>query len=448
MKRALVAGTGVSGVAAARLLVREGYEVVVVDGKALAPQVADVFAALGATVLDGVASDMLPVEPEFDLAVISPAIPDVHPWVRQLRAAGVETIAELELACRFWPGRILAVTGSKGKSSIVKFCADALNASGQRAVCAGNYGLPLSALLLDAPDTQVAVVEVSSFQMELTESFAPDAAILLNVQADHLDRHGSMATYRGLKLKMFSRMGSGRLAVLPADEMVAQDIPGDAVKMSFGPGNADWRYAPGRILAPWGEIGIVGSWFDNPVFGVSIAAAAAALTHFGVSPQTIASAAFAFEPLPHRMQSLAVDARGVRFIDDSKATSLAATAAALSMVPGKVRLIAGGLLKEKKLDFLKEMLAKKVKKVYLIGSCAVEMAHAWSGCVPCEICGTIDEAVRAASVQADPGETVLLSPGTASFDQFTGYRERGERFAACVREVADCKGQGSQPQRD
>ncbi len=438
MKKALVAGTGVSGMAAVRLLAREGYKITVVDGSEVSTPAARLFSDMALEVYAHADSASLPVSADFDLAVISPAFALTHPWVKQLREAGVETISELELGSRFWKNRILAVTGSKGKSSIVKFCADALNASGISARCAGNYGLPLTELLLDAPQTQVAVVEVSSFQMELTESFSPEVAILLNVQADHLDRHGTLDEYRRLKIKMFSKMKTGGLAIVPASEMSGAQLCGGAACTSFGSDGEPWHYGKGCIFGPDVTIAIEGSWFDNPIFGVSAAAAAAALSYMGLSTSQIARAARDFQPLPHRMQLILRSRNGVDFVDDSKATSLSATAAALAMTPGSVRLIAGGILKEKKIDFLKEMLAKKVKKVYLIGSCAVEMEQAWSGCVPCEICYTIDRAVRAANAQAGKGDTVLLSPGTASFDQFTGYRERGDRFAACVREVADC----------
>lgn len=441
MKKAFVAGTGVSGLAAARLLVKEGYQVVVADASTPADATLATLAALGVVVRANSNPEVLAGVEDFELAVISPAFADTHPWVVALRRAGVETISELELACRRWPKRVLAITGSKGKSSIVKFCADALNASGINAVCAGNYGLPLTEVLLDKPEVEVAVVEVSSFQMELTESFSPDAAILLNLQADHLDRHGTMEAYRRLKMKLFDRMKAGALAVFPSCFFAACDLPCLPKVCFFGDDESTpWRYQEGKILGPEFEISISGSWFDNPIFGVSLSAACAALIHLGVSAEAISAAVFAFLPLPHRMQSIWCSEKNVKFIDDSKATSLSATAAALSMVQGQVRLIAGGLLKEKNLDFIKEMLVKKVKKVYLIGNCAFEMAHAWDGCVPCEICATLEGAVLAANAEADANDVVLLSPGTASFDQFKSYRERGERFAACVRQVAGALG--------
>ena len=180
-----------------------------------------------------------------------------------------------------------------------------------------------------------------------------------------------------------------------------------------------------------------GSWFDNEVLGLAAAAAAAALRYAGLSDVQIEHGLAAFQPLAHRMQRVGVSKQGVSFVDDSKATSLAATAAALRMLRKPVRLIAGGLLKENDLEKIKELLTQTTQKVYLIGHCSGQMFQAWAASVPCEECGTLERAVVAAVRDAHAGETVLLSPGTASFDQFTSYRERGERFTAQVRAVAD-----------
>jgi len=172
------------------------------------------------------------------------------------------------------------------------------------------------------------------------------------------------------------------------------------------------------------------------VLGLAAAAAAAALTYAGLSADDIGRGFGAFVPLAHRVQEIGTDARGVTWVDDSKATSLTAVAAALRMVRKPVRLIAGGVLKENDLIFLKDLLLQTTKKVYLIGECAGVMANAWASVVPCEIYGTIDRAVSAVAQDAQKGETVLLSPGTASFDQFGSYRERGECFTRLARAVA------------
>jgi UDP-N-acetylmuramoylalanine--D-glutamate ligase len=438
---ALVLGAGLSGEAAALLLLARGGRVTLVDkeaGEALSASLARVRQAGGEVVLG---CGELPAD-AFDVCVTSPAFPMGHPWLEACRRRGLPLISELELGFCYWPGKVLAVTGSKGKSSVVKLCADALERSGVSASPAGNYGIPLCRLALERPELAWAVTEVSSFQMEHTHTLRPDVAILLNVQADHLDRHADMAEYKGLKLKLFANMDNEGLALLPAGLDDEGRVPDGVPVLRFGAdAGCDWAYARHAAQGLWGgqrlKVRLSGSWFDNEVLGVSAAAAAAALVRAGLTIPQIEHGFAAYEPLAHRVQCVATSKRGVRFVDDSKATSLAATAAALRMVKKPVRLIAGGLLKESDLDSIKDLLTQTTQKVYLIGNCSGQMSRAWASAVPCEECGTLDCAVDSAVRDAQPGETVLLSPGTASFDQFNSYRERGERFTTRVRAVAD-----------
>ena len=439
--RALVLGAGVSGVAAARLVLARGGSAVLVDE---GPEERAAAAATRVRQAGGVARfgvSELPGE-AFDLCVTSPAFALGHPWLEACRRRSTPIISELELGARYWAGKALAVTGSKGKSSAVKLCADALNAAGVSASPAGNYGIPLCDLVLERPELAWAVVEVSSFQMEHTWSFSPDIAILLNIQADHFDRHADMAEYRGLKWKLFSAMRPGGVALVPQELEDGGTIPPGVRRLTFGPEpEAQWRYldhaAAGPVAGGRSQVSLEGSWFDNAVLGKAAAACAAALRHAGLDEAAVRRGFVDFEPLSHRVQLVGTSRAGVRFIDDSKATSLAATAAALQMVPKPVRLIAGGLLKESDLESIKELLTQTTEKVYLIGHCSEEMCRAWADAVPCEECGTLELAVDAAVRDAQAGETVLLSPGTASFDQFKSYRERGERFTARVRAVAN-----------
>jgi UDP-N-acetylmuramoylalanine--D-glutamate ligase len=437
---ALVLGAGLSGEAAARLLLARGGRATVVDkgsGEKLEASLSRVREAGGRALLG---CDELPAE-AFDLCVASPAFEMSHPWLAACRSRGIPLISELELGFCYWPGKVLAVTGSKGKSSAVKFCSDTLTRAGVPASPAGNYGIPLCQLALEKPALAWAVTEVSSFQMEHTHTLRPDVAILLNVQADHFDRHADMAEYKGLKLKLFANMDCDGLALLPAGLDDEGRVPGGVPLARFGAdAGCDWFYARHAVQGLSDghrvKVRLAGSWFDNDVLGLSAAAAAAALSKAGLSAAQIEQGFAAYVPLAHRVQLVGVSPQGVRFVDDSKATSLAATAAALRMVPKPVRLIAGGLLKESDLDSVKELLTRAVQKVYLIGNCSGQMARAWADAVPCEECGTLERAVDAAVRDAQPGETVLLSPGTASFDQFQSYRERGERFTTRVRAVA------------
>ena len=405
--RGVVLGNGRSGRAAADVLRREGWTVDVLDG-----------------------ADVWP-DRQYDLCVTSPGIPLDHPWQQQARERHVPVISELQLAAERWHaagGRMLAVTGSKGKSSVVKLVADALSRAGRPALPCGNYGTPLCELVLShlEPHNVIsrsplpwAVVEVSSFQMETTElpEDAFEAAAVLNLQEDHLDRHGCIEVYHALKRRL---LGMARVRVdgtdLDARANSCQDL-------------------------------MAGSYFDNPVLRVNGLCAVALLRVAGLDDSAIADAFATFEPLPHRMQTVLIR-DGVRWIDDSKATSLAALAAGVEMAlarprgtePGgdfPVLLIAGGLPKGDDPFSVIPRLRSGVKKVYLIGRCAKQLFAAWRETVTCEVCETLDRAVESARRDACPGETVLLSPGTASFDQFKSYGARGDRFASLAWEGAD-----------
>jgi UDP-N-acetylmuramoylalanine--D-glutamate ligase len=438
VKTALVIGLGSSGEAAARLLVRQGARVVLVDAgktgeierRAVALRGEGAEVCTGATELPaGV----------FELCVLSPGVSSSAPWVQECRQRGIPVISELELGWQHLPCRVLAVTGSNGKSTLVKLCREALRCAGLTAEAGANFGIPLSALALAKPAPEWIVAEVSSFQLETADRFAPDVAILLNINPNHLDRHGTMEEYRAMKLRLFRRMGVGQTAVAPVDEMRAlkEAIPAACGRSTFGlVDEADFRYVNGGIegvglVAP---VDIGGTAFDNEVMGMTAAACVAAMRGCGVDPQCVAQAARVFERLPHRMQTVAI-IRDVVFINDSKSTNLAAMAAALRMGSAPVRLIAGGLLKEKDLEGIKKILVKRVSGVYVIGKYSREMAEAWQDAVPCTVCQGLREAVSHAWKDAKAGEIILLSPGCASFDQFRSFEDRGEQFIEMVLQI-------------
>ena len=358
--KTLVVGKGVSGQAAAALATRRGGEVSFADG--------------------------------IDLVVVSP---------------GVRTMSELEYGVRDLMRRgvkMLAVTGSKGKSSVVKLVAAALSLSGTKAVACGNYGLPVSAV----PECDWAVVEVSSFQLETT-NLPPDAfeaAVILNLQDDHLDRHGSREAYHAVKRRLLGM----------AKESLDFSLPS----------------APCEDASRFAQ----GTYFGSGVLLRNAAAAVWLMRRAGLRDSAIESAFRFFSPLPHRMQTVGVFG-GVTWVDDSKATSLAATAAGVEMAASPVRLIAGGRAKGENPEIFAGGLTKRVKKVYLIGECAEKFNAAWRESLDCEICGTLENAVSAAAREAVSGETVLLSPGAASYDQFENFGERGDVFA----ELAKKEGQ-------
>ena len=413
---AVVLGNGGSGKAAAELLRREGWCVRVLDGD-------DVWT-------DG----------DWSLCVTSPGIPLDHHWQISARNVGVRVVSELQLGAerfRMMGGRMLAVTGSKGKSSVVKLVAEAIGG-----IPCGNYGKPLCEVVLDfmgtGPENQgtdpekcekipVAVVEISSFQMETTD-LPPDAfeaAAILNLQEDHLDRHGSVEVYHALKRKLL-------------DFATVKIVGTDPSKLGVATEKSKKNNSDCDLFA--------GSYFDNPILQNNGKCAVALMRAYGLPDDMIRAAFARFVALPHRMQ-LVGEFDGVTWIDDSKATSISALIAGVTMaisrfnskpsgffatsegsVP-KVRLIAGGLAKGDDPVLAAECLSKGVAKVYLIGQCAAVFENAWKDVVSCEMCGTLETAVERARYESKAGDCILLSPGTASFDQFKSYGERGERFS-------------------
>ena len=327
---------------------------------------------------------------------------------------GVPVKSELQLGCeelkrRGW--KLLAVTGSKGKSSVVKVVADALTLAGLKAVPCGNYGRPVCDLVGEEPGW--AVVEVSSFQLETTQLAGDtfEAAVVLNVQEEHLDRHGDISVYHSLKHRLAS-MSKTHF------EGFESDSPGEL--------------EANECFAGFGAL-IAGSYFDNDILRANGAYAVALMRAAGLSDEQIRRGFESFEPLPHRFQ-LVAELGGVRFVDDSKATSIAALVAGVAMCGASpVRLVAGGLPKGDDPKNALPILTERVKKVYLIGQSAELFSAAWSGDVDCEVCGTLDRAVESVMREAVKGETALLSPGAASFDQFANFGERGDVFAALVK---------------
>lgn len=436
-RNALILGAGRSGLAAARVILELHGRAAVADEN-WKPEALAAFGSEGISCIRA-QREHLP-DGNFDLVIVSPSIPLTHPWIITARDRGLAIISELELASVYWRGETIAVTGSKGKSSVIKCLTDTLNLAGRPAVTAGNYGIPLCERLLECPDFGagiIAVTEVSSFQLEHTRTFSPRIAAILNIQPDHLDRHGTMEAYTALKRKIFQAMrpGPGVAAFLPWG-LSPLGIPPGVPLLRFGrEAWVDWRYTRGSIVHGETKIALSGV-FDNPILGQAASLIAGMLAQLGLTPEQIAAGFAAYQPLPHRFQRLG-QKRGVTFIDDSKATSLTATQAALKMVGQGVRLIAGGLLKEDDLDFLDEELEDCALKAYLIGQAQDALEAAWRPILPCEKCGDMATAVARAFAEAQPGETILLSPGAASFDQYPGMGARGDDFAKQMANLPD-----------
>jgi len=443
---ALVLGAGRSGVAAARLLNREGCRVTLVDAGEGAAQTAVALELRREGVEAFLGVKMLP-SGLFDVAVFSPGIPADSGWASELDARGVACIPELDLGFTRCPVPMVAVTGTNGKSTLVKLCTSIFQQAGLRAMPAGNYGTPLSEVVVTNAPLDWVVVEASSFQLEKSRWFHPRVGVLLNIYPNHLDRHGTLDAYRNAKCRLFACMDQQDRAVVfeeNAEEVrgvLAHMAPESLARMqwrTFGLSeSSDFRYDGhniNRSSCGGRPVNIGGSVFDNEVLGLSAAAAVAVAESCGCADVCVERAIAGFEPLAHRMQE--VHRIGdVVFVDNSKATTLTALHAALRMSSRPVRLIAGGLLKEYDLDFVKESLRAKVKAVYLIGKASGVMRQAWQDAVPCHMCGTLDQAVVRCWMEAQPGEMVLLAAGCASFDQFKGFAERGEKFTEQVRRL-------------
>jgi UDP-N-acetylmuramoylalanine--D-glutamate ligase len=365
--------------------------------------------------------------------VKSPGVPQDAPPIVAARERGLRVVGEVEIGWRLLPNEFLAVTGSNGKTTTVELIGHVHREAGLPAVVAGNVGTPLASLPGTLAPAAVVVCEVSSFQLEDTEAFAPDTAVLLNLTEDHLDRHGTFAAYRAAKLEVFARQPAGAVAVVPAALALA-DAGGAATRVTFGPATADlahsddgtlrWR---GETLMRADEIRLPGAHNREN----AMAAAAACLAR-GVPPEAVRQGLATFAGVPHRLETVATVA-GVRYVNDSKATNVASAEVGLRAFAAGVHLIAGGSRKGSDYGPLAAPVRERCAAVYLIGETAPELRAALAPAgVPLSDCGELEHAVAAAHAAARPGETVLLSPACASYDQYRSYEERGDHFRALV----------------
>jgi UDP-N-acetylmuramoylalanine--D-glutamate ligase len=396
-----VVGLARSGTAVARVL-REHGEVVAVDSGT--PDVSpDIEAHLG---VDGV--DLLE---RVACVVKSPGVPNEAPVVLAARERGIPVLGELEVAWRLLPNRLVAVTGTNGKTTTTELLGAIWREARLPVAVAGNVGTPLSALVGEIDPEATIVCEVSSFQAEDSEALAPDIALLLNIAEDHLDRHGTFEAYREAKLRLFRHQTPEQVAVVPP----GMEVPGAARRVEFG-----------ELPLPADEIRLRGEHNLENAMGASAAAIAS-----GVPEEAVAGALRTFAGVPHRLEEVAtVD--GVLYVNDSKATNVASAVRGIGAFDGGVHAILGGSLKGGGFRGLRDVLASNAVAAYLIGEAADRLEADLEGTVPLRRSGNLSAAVRDASSAARPGEVVLLSPACASFDQFRDYEERGEAFRSLV----------------
>jgi UDP-N-acetylmuramoylalanine--D-glutamate ligase len=435
-RRHLVVGLGVSGDAIARALLARGDDVVVVEE---APT--DATRARAADGLHVVESpspgDLAALVRDVDVVVPSPGVPAHHAVFAVARDAGIEVLGEVELASRWTSVPIVAVTGTNGKTTVTTLIREVLDQSGLNAVSAGNIGRPLAEAVEGEAD--VLVVEVSSFQLALTSTFRPRVAVWLNVADDHLDAHGSFDAYVAAKARIWANQRGDDVAVVNADDPIvlrtAKGAPADVTTFGLGRDPAttpDWHVAGGALRRPDGSellaVDLLPRSLPHDV--ANALAAVAAADAVGASADGARLALTGFVSLPHRV-SLVVDAGGVRWYDDSKATNPHAALAAIRGFESVV-LLAGGRNKGLDLGALTEA-RDRIRAVVAIGDSAPDVVRAFEGVgTPVQTAPTMDAAVHLASRFARPGDAVLLSPGCASFDWYANYAERGDDFARAV----------------
>ncbi|HZI63395.1 MAG TPA: UDP-N-acetylmuramoyl-L-alanine--D-glutamate ligase [Thermoanaerobaculia bacterium] len=440
-RRVLVYGLGLSGQAAARFLRARGVEVVGVDRRGAAEIGApDLERDPGVELALGREPESLPEGLEG--VVLSPGVPLDRPLLAAARRRGLPVIAEVELAFPFLNGPVVGITGSNGKSTTTALTGALLAAAGRRVEVCGNIGRPLTACV-DGPMERVFVVELSSFQLETTDTFRPRAAALLNISADHLDRHADLRRYAAAKERIFLRQRADDVAVLNADDPEVARVVVAARRRQFArlAPVADGCFADGERVVevepdtPPRELFRRGELALDGLHNLENAMAAALLARaLGAGSEAIRAGLRGFRGLPHRLERVA-ETGGVVFYDDSKGTNVAATARSLEdFADGSVHLILGGRNKGADLRALREVVTRKAARAYLIGEAAAELEAALAGTVPLEPAGTLDRAVALAGSRATAGEAVVLSPACASFDQFRDFNDRGDQFQRFVRE--------------
>lgn len=419
-----VLGAGRSGQAAARLAAHCGAVVTVYDAGEIKSVPEGCSAVSNATVEMGKSIIA-------DLVVVSPGIETGGDFVQAFASGSGALWGEIELAWRCYPGKTIAITGTNGKTTTTELVDVLVRATGRTCAPCGNYGTPFAEIVLRDEVPEVVSLELSSFQLETVVEFKPDAVVFLNFAPDHMDRYKSVEEYLAAKLQIFkntdqetpviSRQGndlgtfSGKLVTF------STDLP------------ADWIYRDGDIMSPNEKFIALDKTRLRGLHNAENLMAACAVVE-GLTPEIALTALSKYSPPVHRCELVSI-IDGVEYLNDSKATNLHALESALRSQTRPTVLIAGG--KQKGLDYqdLAPLLREKCKQMICFGEIGPALAVTFFDTVPCEAVDTLDEAIAIAAKVAKPGDTVLLSPGTSSFDQFSGYEDRGDAFKAAVRRI-------------
>jgi UDP-N-acetylmuramoylalanine--D-glutamate ligase len=441
-QRVVVVGAARSGLAAADLLVRRGALVTLTDVK---PAVAEASAITARGIALELGGHREATFTGADLVVVSPGVPLEQPVLAAARRAGVPVVGEVELASRWLKGRVIAITGTKGKSTTTTLASRMLERSGFPVLTGGNIGVPLSAQVDQSTPDTLHVVETSSFQLETTASFHPWIAALLNFSPDHLDQHPTVEAYAAAKQQIFARQTTDDIAVINAEDPPARALARSVVarRVSYGlalegdgftvedAAIVERRGGRSESIVPVSSVRVLGRHILS-----DIVAATAIARSAGGSAGAIAEAVAAFEGLPHAMELVAtVD--GVRFINDSKATNVESARRSIESVDRDLVVVMGGRFKGGDFRDLIAPLSSRQAVVIAIGESAPRLVEVLGGSVRVENAGGMAEAVRMAYTLAPAGGTVVLAPACSSFDMFRDYAERGAVFTAEVRQLVE-----------
>jgi UDP-N-acetylmuramoylalanine--D-glutamate ligase len=442
-KRVVVIGAARSGVAAAELLVRRGATVTLTDARQTIEEEDRLRSAGVALELGGHRASTLMAA---DLIVLSPGVPLQLPVIEEARRAGIPVTGELELASRWLRGRVVAITGTKGKSTTTTLTGRMLEAGGHRVLVGGNIGLALSAQVDSSTDETIHVIEASSFQLESVRTFRPWIAVLLNFSPDHLDRHQSVEEYGAAKARIFSRQDASDWAVLNADDPATLELAtgGAARRLFFSlkgelkegivlSGDAIVRRtADGEEpLVPLTSVKLLGRHLLADVL-----AASAVASLVGVDAAAMSKAVEGFTGLEHALE-VVTEIGGVRFVNDSKATNIESARRAIESFGDGLVIIAGGKFKGGDFRDLLQPLLDRQATVIAIGEARPLIREALGSALPLYEAEDMGAAVQRAFASAAPGGTVLLAPACASFDMFLDYAERGRVFKREVRRLAE-----------
>ncbi len=444
-KRVLVVGLGKSGVASALFLKSRGARVTVSDSKPEAELRNEILLLLehGITVETGGHGDR--TFRGQDLIVVSPGVPVDAPQLVQARNLGEPVIGEIELAARFLPGPIAAITGANGKTTTTALAGEIIAAGKFSTLVGGNIGTPAISFVDQAGPATWTVLEVSSFQLETIVEFRPRIAVILNITPDHLDRHKTFVNYVNAKARIFENQRQEDFTVLNADDPTTAGLSDrtgaqlfwfsrkkEIEKGVFVRGTHIY-FRDGhneREILPLSEVRLRGGHnLENVLAGVVIGMLV------GCQPEPIRQAVGNFKAVEHRLEFVARVA-GVDYYNDSKATNVDATIKALESFPANIHLILGGKDKGSDYTVLHELLRQRVKRVYTIGAAAAKIESQIQGAAEIEHAETLENAVRRASESAVPGDVILLAPACASFDQFQSYEHRGKVFKETVHSLA------------